>query len=104
MQSMKQNAATSSDASGGSMKAMMYMMPLMSVMFCFSLPAGVGMYWIVSNIFSDIQAMIMNKLYNPTIMAEKIKAEQDGNPLEITYSGDTAYLTFCPFGGPVTIR
>ena len=35
---------------------------------------------------------------------KKIKAEQDGNPLEITYSGDTAYLTFCPFGGPVTIR
>jgi peptidoglycan/xylan/chitin deacetylase (PgdA/CDA1 family) len=35
---------------------------------------------------------------------KKIKAEQDGNPLEITYSGDNAYLTFCPFGGPVTIR
>ena len=34
---------------------------------------------------------------------KKIKAEQDGNPLEITYSGDNAYLTFCPFGGPVTI-
>lgn len=35
---------------------------------------------------------------------KKIKAEQDGNQLEITYSGDNAYLTFCPFGGPVTIR
>lgn len=35
---------------------------------------------------------------------KKIKAEQDGNPLEITYNGDNAYLTFCPFGGPVTIR
>lgn len=76
MQSMKQNAATSSEASNGTMKGMMYMMPLMSVMFCFSLPAGVGMYWIVSNIFSYIQAMIMHKLYNPAEMAEKIKAEQ----------------------------
>ena len=35
---------------------------------------------------------------------KKIKAEQDGNPLEITYSGDNAYLTFCPFGGPIVIR
>jgi len=35
---------------------------------------------------------------------KKIKAEQDGKSLEITYSGDNAYLTFCPFGGPVTIR
>ena len=76
MQSMKQNAATSSEASNGTMKGMRYMMPLMSVMFCFSLPAGVGMYWIVSNIFSYIQAMIMHKLYNPAEMAEKIKAEQ----------------------------
>lgn len=76
MQSMKQNEATSSEASNGTMKGMMYMMPLMSVMFCFSLPAGVGMYWIVSNIFSYIQSRIMHKLYNPAEMAEKIKAEQ----------------------------
>ena len=35
---------------------------------------------------------------------KKIKAEQDGKSLEITYSGDNAYLTFCPFGGPIVIR
>ena len=76
VQSMKQSEATSTDAAGSSMKTMMYIMPLFSVMFCFSVPAGVGMYWIVSNIFSGVQSMIMNKLYNPAQMAEKIKAEQ----------------------------
>ena len=76
MQSMKNTGETSADASANSMKTMMYIMPLMSVMFCFSLPAGVGMYWIASNVFSYLQGLIMNKKYNPTEMAEKIKAEQ----------------------------
>ena len=76
IQSMKHSAATSTEAAGGSMKTMMYIMPLFSVMFCFSVPAGVGMYWIVSNVFSYFQAMLMHKMYNPAEMAEKIKAEQ----------------------------
>ena len=35
---------------------------------------------------------------------KKIKAEQDGKVLEVAYNGNNAYVTFCPFGGPVTIR
>ena len=35
---------------------------------------------------------------------KKIKAEQDGNVLEVAYRDNNAYVTFCPFGGPVTIR
>ena len=35
---------------------------------------------------------------------KKIKAEQDGKPLDVTYRGDKAYFSFCPFGGTVAIR
>jgi len=35
---------------------------------------------------------------------KKIKAEQDGNPLEVSYRSDKAYFDFCPFGGPISIR
>ncbi len=35
---------------------------------------------------------------------KKIKAEQDGKPLEVTYRGDNAYFSFCPFGGTIVIR
>ena len=35
---------------------------------------------------------------------KKIKAEQDGKQLEVTYSDDKAYFSFCPFGGYVAIR
>lgn len=34
---------------------------------------------------------------------KKIKAEQGAKPLEISYRGDKAYITFCPFGGVINI-
>jgi hypothetical protein len=34
----------------------------------------------------------------------KIKASQDDKPLEVTYSNGKAYITFCPFGGAVTLK
>ena len=39
-----------------------------------------------------------------TTGGKKIKAEQDGKQLGVTYSGDKAYFSFCPFGGTVAIR
>lgn len=36
-------------------KSMMLMMPIMSILFTFTLPAGVGLYWIVSNLAQMVQ-------------------------------------------------
>ena len=58
-------------------KSMMLMMPLMSLFFTFQVPAGVGLYWIVSNIIAIIQSKIMNKVYNPKEMAEKARQEAE---------------------------
>ena len=66
-----------SGAAGGGMKIMMYLMPLMSLYFTFLVPAGVGIYWTLSNVFSIIQMLVLNKIYNPKEIAEKIKAEQE---------------------------
>lgn len=49
-------------ASGGTMKMMNYMFPVMTFMFSVSLPAGLGFYWIMSNIYQMIQSLIMPKL------------------------------------------
>lgn len=35
---------------------------------------------------------------------KKIKAEQDGKTLDVTYRDDKAYFSFCPFGGTIAIR
>lgn len=73
--SMKANPATIEGAMGTSMKVMMYTMPIMSVAIAFKVPAGVGMYWIMTNVMSIIQTLVLNKYYNPVEMAEKAKAD-----------------------------
>lgn len=63
------------------MKYLMYGMPLMSVWIAFSLPAGVGIYWIVSNIAAVAQSIILAKIYTPEKMAaehEKYKEKNSG--------------------------
>lgn len=43
-------------------KSMMYVAPLMTLMFSFNFPAGMGIYWITGNIFQIFQQMFINKL------------------------------------------
>ncbi|MEG2074414.1 MAG: YidC/Oxa1 family membrane protein insertase, partial [Angelakisella sp.] len=66
-----------SDSQAGSMKMMMYMMPLMSVYFTTMVPVGVGLYWIFSNIVGCVQTVILNKFWNPKDIAEKMKLEDE---------------------------
>ena len=44
-----------------SMKMMNNIMPLMSVFFCFTLPAGMGLYWIAGSVIRSIQQVMVNK-------------------------------------------
>ncbi len=55
----------------GSMKIMMYAMPLIFVSFCFQVPCAFSLYYTVSNILMIVQSAWMRKKYNP----EKMKAE-----------------------------
>ncbi len=67
--STKLMTATTSKKSGSSkddnpmaqqMQTMNTMMPLMSLFFCFTLPAGIGLYWVASGICRMIQQLIIN--------------------------------------------
>lgn len=80
LQSMRQQKrmANGQKAPGsGMMNGMMLMMPVMSLVIAFQVPAGVGLYWIMSNVFSMGQTMWLNKKYNPKEMAEKAAAEAE---------------------------
>lgn len=44
-----------------SMKTMTYTMPLISVFFGFSLPAGLGLYWVASAVVRSIQQVAVNR-------------------------------------------
>ena len=44
-----------------SMKMMNYLFPLMTAWFAITLPAGLGLYWTVSNLFQILQMYLTNK-------------------------------------------
>ena len=79
IQSMKNSASTAVDdaskQAAQSMKTMMFMMPLISAWFSFKFPAGVGLYWIFSNVFLLIQNYILYKKYNPAEIVSKAREE-----------------------------
>ncbi len=44
-----------------SMKTMNMIMPLMSAWFCFTLPSGMGLYWVAGSVVRSIQQVVINK-------------------------------------------
>ncbi len=45
-------------------KSMMMMMPIMTGFFTFTLPSGLGIYWIISNVMQIIQQFCLNKYFD----------------------------------------
>ena len=74
----QQGGMGGADAPGGaSMKSMMLMMPVMSTVISFSVPAGVGLYWFYSNLVAIVQSLVIHKYFNPKKLAEKMKQEEE---------------------------
>lgn len=48
------------------MQTLLWMMPIMVIIFAVSLPAALSLYWVVGNIFTIVQTLIMNSLHNPS--------------------------------------
>ena len=61
------------------MKTMMYMNPIMILMFTISSPAGLGLYWLVGGFFGVFQTLLTNFYYKPKIQAE-IAEEMKNRP------------------------
>ena len=60
---MPQAASTgdSNDTMQASMKTMNTVMPLMSAVFCFTFPVGLGIYWIASAVVRSLQQLLINR-------------------------------------------
>ncbi len=72
---MPQNPA--SDDNGGTMasslKTMNMVMPVMSVIFCFSFASGLGLYWVMGSVVRSIQQVIINKHFEKMDINELVK-------------------------------
>lgn len=77
--SMRQTAAAAGEnnPANGMTKGMMLMMPLMSGYFAVILPAGLGVYWILSNLLMAVQTALLNKYMNPRELAAKAREEYE---------------------------
>ena len=63
-QAATQNGNNDNNAMASSMKTMNTVMPLMSAFFCFTLPVGIGIYWIASSVVRSIQQLLINRHLN----------------------------------------
>lgn len=64
--SMKIQPTPKDENTANMQKTMIYVMPFITGFMTISMPSGVGLYWITSNIFQLFQQIVLNKfIYNP---------------------------------------
>lgn len=63
----------SNDTMASTMKTMNTVMPLMSAVFCLTLPVGMGIYWIAGAVVRSIQQLIVNKHMDKIDLDELVK-------------------------------
>lgn len=73
---LRQRKTNPEMAKNPSMGCMTFMSPLMSLWFAFMFPAGVGIYWIMSNIVSFIQMIVLNYFYSPQKVTAKLMVSE----------------------------
>ena len=74
------SAADPNDPTARSSRMMMWMMPLMSLWIGFTLPAALGVYWIVNSLLYAIQEKVLTKYYKSHMedeLSEKEKQKRD---------------------------
>jgi YidC/Oxa1 family membrane protein insertase len=66
----------------GTMAFMNVLGPYMSYAIAFSVPAGLGLYWVFSNILMTLQTVALNLIYNPAKYKEMYDKEEEERKLK----------------------
>lgn len=59
------------------MRGMNTFMPIMSAIFCFSFPVGIGIYWIVGAVIRCVQQIVINNYMNKLDMEDLVRHNQE---------------------------
>lgn len=70
------SAAMATEQTKSMNRTMMFTMPLMSIWFTFSFEAGIGIYWIMSNVMMLAQQFVLNKII-PTRAPKPLSKEEE---------------------------
>lgn len=73
--SMKTNGFASDMPGAGSMKFIMFFMPIFSCWITLSVPMGVALYWIIGYVFQIGQVLVLNKVCNVKKLKEEAALE-----------------------------
>lgn len=76
-QTQSDNGNSNESSMASSMKMMNTFMPIMSAFFCYTLPAGMGLYWIAGSVVRSIQQVIINKQMDKIDLNELIEKNKD---------------------------
>lgn len=71
------SAGGDNDQMAAQMKMMNKMMPLFSLVMCFTVPVGLGIYWIAGAVVRCIQQFFLNKHFDKMDLDEIIKKNQE---------------------------
>lgn len=81
------NQSDQQNSMAQSMKMMNTMMPIMSAFFCFTLPAGMGLYWIAGSVVRSIQQIVINRHIDKIDIDELIKKNVDKRNKKLEKAG-----------------
>ena len=71
------SSGDSGDAMAQQMKVMNKMMPLFSLVMCFSVPVGLGIYWIAGAVVRIVQQHFLNKHFEKVNLEDIIRVNQE---------------------------
>lgn len=81
------NANNQQNAMAQSMKTMNMLMPIMSAFFCYTLPAGMGLYWVAGAVVRSIQQVVINKHIDKIDLDEVIKNNEEKAKIKMEKAG-----------------
>lgn len=64
------------DTANASTRTMMYVMPLMSLYFCFVMPAAISVYWFAQSVFGVLQDMVLGRIFRKQYEEEDLKRRE----------------------------
>ena len=77
MSQPKQAPNSEPSAMEASMKSMNTFMPIMSAVFCFSFPVGIGFYWVIGAVIRCIQQLVINRKMEQMDMEDLVRRNQE---------------------------
>ena len=75
------------DQMASSMKAMNTFMPIFSAVMCFTLPAGLGLYWIAGSVVRSIEQVAINKYIDKMDLDAEIKKNVEKRNAKLRKAG-----------------